>query len=241
MNKIMIISSKTNEIDFYRKCIINNIGDSEVHFVQNKEKINETVKRFSPNIVIIINNYSFDEVLFIQKSLSNYSMNLYTILVSEYCSFEYMRKAMQNRIRDFILKPASEEDIVNRIEIAIDILESYSIQDEIVEEYSDFIKKSIKYIKENYNSKLTLEKVANYVHLNPQYFSRIFKNETRISFTDYLNRIKIEKAIELLVSTSYPAYKIAVETGFSDASYFNKIFVEVMGMTPCKYRRKMKL
>lgn len=98
------------------------------------------------------------------------------------------------------------------------------------------IKKSLNYINENYKENLTLEVVANFVHLNTSYFSTIFKREVGMSFSDYLNKIRIEASKRLLGTTDISILEVALSAGFEDQSYYSKVFKKIVGITPKKFR-----
>ncbi|MDO5010188.1 MAG: AraC family transcriptional regulator, partial [Intestinibacter bartlettii] len=97
--------------------------------------------------------------------------------------------------------------------------------------------KCISYINEHYNENINLETVANIVHLNPSYFSSIFKKEVGVSFSNYLNKIRIEQSKLLLKNTDSSIVEIALEVGFEDQSYFSKVFKNLTKMTPKQYRQ----
>ena len=99
------------------------------------------------------------------------------------------------------------------------------------------IQKCISYINEHYNEDINLETVANIVHLNPSYFSSIFKKEVGVSFSNYLNKIRIEQSKLLLKNTDSSIVEIALEVGFEDQSYFSKVFKNLTKMTPKQYRQ----
>lgn len=101
----------------------------------------------------------------------------------------------------------------------------------------DIIKKAILYISKNFSENLTLEEVALHVHLNPAYFSSMFKQSTGSSFKEYLNMIRIEESKRLLSNTDYSIIDIAVATGFEDQSYFTRVFKKYTGLTPKQYRQ----
>jgi len=99
------------------------------------------------------------------------------------------------------------------------------------------IRSAIEYICSNFNTELTLEDVAENVHLNPTYFSTLFKQSTGSSFKEYLNMIRIEESKRLLANTEYSIIDIAIATGFEDQSYFSKVFKKYTGITPKQYRQ----
>jgi two-component system response regulator YesN len=102
--------------------------------------------------------------------------------------------------------------------------------------HADLIRKSIHFIHSQYTGSLSLERVAEYIHLSPSHFSRIFHEGTGESFVAYLTRIRIEKAKSLLQNHSIPLAEIGARTGFKDQSYFTRVFKRSTGLSPGKYR-----
>lgn len=102
---------------------------------------------------------------------------------------------------------------------------------------NDEIRKAIAYIENNLTTNLTLEDVANHVYLSQFYFSRLFKKEMGISFITYLNQQRIEQAKTLLTQSTLSIKSISQNIGYSQTSYFCKIFKELVGMTPVNYRK----
>jgi len=103
--------------------------------------------------------------------------------------------------------------------------------------YSPTIEKSLIYITQNYTNKLSLENVSSRVYLNKNYFSELFKKETGLSFNDYINQLRIQKACDLLISKQYTISQVALMTGFSDQNYFSKIFKKIVGKSPKSYQK----
>ena len=101
---------------------------------------------------------------------------------------------------------------------------------------NDIINKAIRYISQNFSRSLTLDEVAEHVHLNSAYFSTLFKQSTGSSFKEYLNMVRIEESKRLLANTDYSIIDISLATGFEDQSYFSKVFKKYTGLTPKQYR-----
>ncbi|MCL2809165.1 MAG: AraC family transcriptional regulator [Treponema sp.] len=98
------------------------------------------------------------------------------------------------------------------------------------------LRKAERYIWMHYTRKLSLKEIATASGLSAPYFSTVFKEEMGENLSNYLNRLRVEKAASLLVSTSLPISEIAVTCGFEDQSWFSKIFRNNTGFTPGKYR-----
>ena len=98
------------------------------------------------------------------------------------------------------------------------------------------INDAVRYIRHNYNRNITLEEIAKSVNLSKVYFSQLFKNETGMNFTDFLIQFRIEEAAKLLKSTDMKVYEIAEQVGIPDQHYFNRLFKNITGVTPKKFR-----
>ncbi|HHV60628.1 MAG TPA: response regulator [Clostridiaceae bacterium] len=94
-----------------------------------------------------------------------------------------------------------------------------------------------KLIQENYQSDITLDKIANYVHMNTTYLSELFKKETGMSFIDYKTLIRINHAKELLRSTNLSSNEISAKIGYTDPKYFIKLFKRITGFTINEFRK----
>lgn len=102
--------------------------------------------------------------------------------------------------------------------------------------YNNKIAAAIKYIEENYVNNLSLEEVAGYINMNASYFSNIFKKDTGMYFSDFIQKIRVEKSKSLLIQPRYKIYEISEKVGFTDEKYYFKIFKKITGITPTQYR-----
>jgi len=100
----------------------------------------------------------------------------------------------------------------------------------------DIIYKAIEFINHKYMEKISLEVVADYVHLSSSYFSKLFKEETGYNFSTYLNNVRVEKSKKLLMNEDISLVDISNLVGFEDQSYFTKVFKKITGTTPGKFR-----
>lgn len=103
--------------------------------------------------------------------------------------------------------------------------------------YSREIIQTIHFIRNNYSQQITLKMISDNVSLSPNYLSNLFKKELQVSLFEYLNRYRIEKAIELLMTTNVKTYEVAYAVGFSDESYFSKTFKKYTGKRPNEYKK----
>lgn len=100
-----------------------------------------------------------------------------------------------------------------------------------------FLQKIIHYIESNYWQDISLKTISATFNINTAYLGQLFKAETGDMFTNYLNRIRIEKAKELLKETKLSAKEIALKIGYSNPNYFYSIFKKLTGDYPTKFKR----
>lgn len=121
------------------------------------------------------------------------------------------------------------QELLHRaIELGDRVLESQS---------KKLIKRAIPYIEENYTKdSISLNEVASAVEVSANYFSTVFRQETGMTFTEYVTKKRMDKAKHLLRQTERPSGDIAAEVGFKDPHYFSFVFKKTQGCTPREYR-----
>jgi two-component system response regulator YesN len=103
------------------------------------------------------------------------------------------------------------------------------------------VRKAKDYVNNSYyESDITINKICNYLHISPTYFSFIFKKETKTTFINYLTDIRMESAKELLRTTSMKTFEIAEKIGYSEPNYFSYCFKKKFDMSPSEYRNSAK-
>lgn len=95
-----------------------------------------------------------------------------------------------------------------------------------------------KMIQEHLQEDISLEEAAAYALLSPNYFSRLFKEQTGEKFSEYCIRIKMERAAELLMDPRIKIYEISERVGYKNIKYFYKLFKRIFSCTPSEYRDK---
>ena len=101
------------------------------------------------------------------------------------------------------------------------------------------ITRAKEFINEHQTEDLRLGLVARAVHTSTFYFCKMFKKVTGINFTDYLSRVRIERAKNLLLNPNLRVSEIAFEVGFQSLTHFNRVFKKVLGQSPTQYRGQL--
>ena len=130
---------------------------------------------------------------------------------------------------------STENYLKKVLETAIELREGISRK-----KYSSLLRDARDYIEQNYdNEEISLNTVAASVNLSPNHFSTIFSQETGRTFIEYLTFVRMEKAKELLRSTSMKTAEIAFAVGYKDPHYFSYLFKKTQECTPREFRGRV--
>lgn len=252
MSGILIIDNDDLELDFIKEIIKEELGTQyKLQTCIGGRHAVKMARHMSPDIIIMDIMLSdmdgMDAAEEIIKMLPDCCISILTACAD----FHYARRAIHLHMFDYMLKPVRPDELKKTLKSMISFIEGKSERKNMFPVYTgndidnieqkNFIEDSIQYIQEHYRERLKLSQVASRVYMNTQYFSRVFKRELGISFTEYVNQLKIKYACQLLETTNYPAYRIASECGFTDPSYFNRVFCLYMNQTPQKYKKSYKM
>ncbi len=100
------------------------------------------------------------------------------------------------------------------------------------------ITKILKFLNKNYHQQIKLKDLSEMFYINKNYACYLFKRYTGMTYSEYLNKIRMEHAREMLVATSYTIAEISDKAGYADYFYFSKLFKKTYGLTPSQYRQK---
>jgi len=247
MSVVLIVEDELIEQEFLKSVVLDELHPEDVVLVCGSGiQALQLAKQYRPDIILMDLLITEKDGLTVIKEIRKFLPNACIAILSAYSDFSYAQRAISLKVFAYLLKPI--KPAVFR-EVFLEMLKIASKEQlaskENPEEKSTitkdqrpcFIEEAIKYIKENFKEKLTLEMVASKVFVNPKYFSHVFKKEMGIAFTEYIVQLRIQCACRLLETTSYHAYRISSECGFSDPSYFNRVFCAQMKMTPQMHRK----
>ena len=158
--------------------------------------------------------------------------------------FKEMKKSA-NRVFDCINEDSSEYDLLLKSELFrmfFYLYKSGCIYKANKEDITSsmIIRSAIEYIEENFRENITIEDLANFVHLSKSYFMNKFRNSVGMGAMEYIVEYRIKRACELLLEDKMNVSEIAFECGFKNLSNFNKHFKRITSTTPIKYRNKHK-
>jgi YesN/AraC family two-component response regulator len=164
------------------------------------------------------------------------------IIVSGHDDFKYAQQAIRRGAFDYLLKPVEIDELTvclnawmarkkqashaeNTAAAAVDVGELSAVE------------QIIHYIESNREFDLSSAEAAEKVHLNPSYFSKLFKQTKGMTFTDYVTSLRMKEAAGLLQRTSLRVTEIAERLSFRDSAYFANTFKKTIGHSPSEYRK----
>lgn len=176
------------------------------------------------------------------------------IMVTCHADFNYLKKSMKCRVYEYVLKPIdyeelgtilvqfSEERRKSENREKIEKIMERTIDARRQEENLSFdrLEQVKQYIEEHLQEKIYVEDLAKLVHINEQYFMRLFKRQTGQSVTEYITERRIQVGSALLKDTDKSINFIADCVGCENYSYFTKLFKKHTGFTPSEYRAQFK-
>lgn len=168
--------------------------------------------------------------------------NYIAIILTGYSEFEYAQQAIRNGVSDYVLKPLDMDEMRTALEKAVRLagdnqyLQQREDKAEAVrsrtalpplseDKVTDpLVLRIVAYLKENYRSKITLADLQEQFHYSERYINQKFQKELGTTVIDYLNRCRIQNALELIRKGKLPISQIGWECGIGEYKYFNHVF-----------------
>lgn len=152
-----------------------------------------------------------------------------------------MRRVEEAYFQTRVIAPAQYESVVRLLTIFAQHLALVSNQLLVIRANAEppAISNAKKFIHEHQADEISLGDVAKAVNTSTFYFCKLFKKATGLNFTDYLSRVRIEKAKNLLLNPNLRVSEIAYAVGFQSLTHFNRVFRRLCGSSPTGYRRKI--
>lgn len=176
------------------------------------------------------------------------------IIISGYNEFEYAKAALKMEVLDYILKPIDDEELHRAVEKAVQrIGESRALMAErreqeremksLLLEYDEknmnaYLRKALEYVGEHYSRELSIRDVAAYLAISESYLAKLFKVELKITFLEYVTRVRMRRAMELMRDKNMPIYEVAERVGYRDYRHFSATFKKLAGVGPKEFQMR---
>ena len=183
------------------------------------------------------------------KKLYNTEYSCQIIILSTYGEFTYAQEAMQYGVDYYLLKPIEEtvvEGFLSRIREKLDahekpmtrIPDSEQIEYQYRLSENGVIPEIKRFTSTHFAEPLTLSRLAVQFSFSKVYLGRLFKQKTGETYSEYLTKIRIQAACDMLDEGKTSIQEIPEKVGLNDVNYFYKLFKQAMGMTPNQYKLK---
>ncbi|WP_050180316.1 response regulator transcription factor [Domibacillus robiginosus] len=247
----IILEGISNVIDWQ------SIDTELVATARNGVEAYEKIAEYRPHIVISdIKMPGMDGLELAGKVQTDFP-DIQFIILSGFSEFEYARCAMQHGVKNYLLKPCNEADIIETVTGAVKNIKQREQQrqqlsdvqsKQVMEEkrqpckaYSPVINEVVDIIYTHFGDKhLSLKWVAGQMlYMNADYLGKLFKQETNERFSVYLTKVRIEEAMKQIGQMDdVRVADLAERTGFGDnPQYFSQVFKKYTGVTPTEYRK----
>ncbi len=173
----------------------------------------------------------------LKSFLGNIIFNIITLLGNQ----DYDMRQLDEEKYDYFRQINDALDVRQTTTLLNDFLEKVDVQIAERSEQSQGstnMKMLLEYIEEHYAEPLSLTGLGQHFHFNPSYLSSYFTTHTKEGFSEHLNKIRVQKAAEMLRDDRYSISEISDLVGYSDHSYFTKVFKKWTGLSPSQYRRQ---
>lgn len=170
------------------------------------------------------------------------------VIVSAYQEFHYAKEAFRYGVFDYCVKPIGRdaaENLLKQLAIKLQEKEKGTCQEGFREQAYPAGEKTdealafwnlVAYIKNHYMEKLLIRDLANEYAFSPNYCSSLFVKNVGMTFSQYLTKLRMEQAAELVRTTLFSTGEIAAKVGYEDETYFYKVFKKYYGVSPVRFR-----
>lgn len=247
MLNVLIVDDEVNVLESIRKGIsFDRVGIEGVYFAKNAIEAKAILKRVPIQIMITDIEMPQESGLELIKWTKTEHMNIVAILCTGYSDFNYAQKAIELQCFNYYLKPIMFSDLERILSAAVDKAKAEGLG--MLPQGKTTAKQSTRtavesmraYLYEHYNEDVTREELARAVYLNPDYMSRLFRKKEGCSIIDYLIKIRVQRAAELLENTDIPIQDVSMEVGYDNFAYFSRLFKKEMGVSPREYRKRRR-
>lgn len=252
--KLLIVDDEPIIRNGIRKLVdFDSLGIDEVFEAPDGEKAFTLFQKHLPEIILADINMPRMNGLEFSSRIKELRKSTKIALITGYDYFDYAQKALKIGVEDYVLKPVSKEDIHQLLVKLVREVKEESSQSEVVSmiksyqatygasDDQGYRRAIVEAMQEGVSDpEFTLSVLADGLGLSVGYISGLFRKYFQVTFKEYLLDKRMEKAKILLLSTEMKNYEVSEAVGIADANYFSTVFKKATGMTPGKFREKVR-
>ena len=219
------------------------VGFQVVYTASNGKEVIEYISSHPVDVILSDIKMPVLSGLDLAAYVASLDQNIIFLLLSGFTDFEYAQKAISYKVREYLVKPTKYTQILevfNAIKKELDASSSSppaSLESPISCDHQS-IQFMLDYTQKNLAT-VSLEDIATKIYMNPYYLSKLFKEKTNQNFSDYIFKLKMKKAAELMCDSSYRTYEISEMLGYTNPKNFSRAFKKFYNQSPAEYRTSL--
>jgi YesN/AraC family two-component response regulator len=235
--EIWIIDDDLQALKYYQELIHDSLADYQIRTVHGGREAVRLLAEATPNLILLdLMMPDVDGFQVLEQLRGNLRTALVPVVIitGKILSYEDVKRLDVPKV------VVQTKGVLSDLESAAEIQRVLIGSGALPQPTGMLVKQACAYIQQNYNRSFSLEELSETIGVSKSYLSRIFKMDTGIPLWDYLNRYRIQKAKEFLLTTDESITTIAASVGYEDTSYFSRVFHEIAGCSPRAYRQQLQ-
>jgi two-component system response regulator YesN len=218
----------------YFKSLVASLKNCLIHLMPDYDKAKEFFSH-NPVDLVLLDHPEPQSCIEILRSFKSIKPSIPVLIMAAHGSEDFAVKVFRNGARDYIQKPLRMGELTDRIKTVLRIKEAS--QKNNSKTRITGLHRGVKYIQESYNTPMKLPQVAREAGMSVSSFERNFKKQMGMTFTDYVNRLRITQAARMLMKDDLSMSDIAFACGYTNQFHFTRVFKKIMKSSPSLYRK----
>ena len=194
----------------------------------------DLINRENPHLIITDIRMRGTSGLEMIEMIKNSGYNGYIIILSGYRDFEYAKKAIENGVFRYLVKPLNVDELRESISSVVKLLDE-SIGN--IDIKPSTIKEAVEYVNRHYTEDMSLNKLAKKYHFELSHFSKLFKKYTGETYSEYITKLRIELSKRYITESELSVEEISEKVGYKSPRHFREQFKKYVDMSPGKFRK----
>ena len=221
----------------YFKSLVASIKNCLILLMPNYDKAKEFFSH-NPVDLVLLDHPEPQSCIEILRFFKSIKPSIPVLIMTAQGSEDFAVKVFRNGARDYLQKPLGMGELADRIKAVLRIIEAGQKND--LKTRIKGLHRGVEYIQESYNTPMKLPLVAQEAGMSVSSFGRNFKKQMGMTFTDYLNRLRISRAATMLMKDELSMSDIAFACGYNNQFHFTRMFKRIMRTSPTLYRKSLK-